>query len=96
MTRRYKLPGGGYTTDVDEYVAAWRRIADAVTDRTGWRLIGFDPGLLFSTGRYSSLSLGHHEACAIAYGRQRGADAEMTEARALAAALARTAEGDDS
>jgi len=44
------LPNGELTTDVDEYVAAWRAYAAPVIKMTGGRLYAFDPGIQIEVG----------------------------------------------
>ena len=40
-----RLPNGDHTTDVDEYVGAWREYAAPAIKATGGRLYAFDPGI---------------------------------------------------
>lgn len=43
----YRLPDGSTTRDVDRFVVAWRALAAPVERLMGWRVIGYDPGVLF-------------------------------------------------
>jgi len=42
-----RLPLGGRTTDVDEYVDAWKGLAKPMETILGWRLCAMDPGYTF-------------------------------------------------
>lgn len=38
------------TSDVDEYIAAWRRVAEPIERHLQMKCTGFDPGLMFTKG----------------------------------------------
>lgn len=48
----YALPAysGQMTSDVDEYIAAWRAIAAPIERQLGVKMTGFDPGFMFTKG----------------------------------------------
>ena len=55
--KSYKLPNGKITHSLNYYLRSWKKLANPIIKKTGWQLIGFDPGFLFSTGKYDCLSL---------------------------------------
>lgn len=44
------MPTGQMTTDVDDYISAWRKIAKPIEQTLGVTLHGFDPGFQFHQG----------------------------------------------
>ena len=50
---RYRLPDGTYTTDADEYGAAWHALAEPIERHMGWHMFCFDPGIWFTAGGHS-------------------------------------------
>jgi len=57
--RSHRLPFGGRTVDVDEYIHAWNDIAAPLVDILGWRLCALDPGFTFedSSGERAELTV---------------------------------------
>jgi hypothetical protein len=43
----YRLPSGRITTSFNAYAREWQKIAKPIEAATGFKLGGFDPGLLF-------------------------------------------------
>jgi hypothetical protein len=50
MSRQYKLPLGGQTNDVDEYVKAWTDLASPLAELLEMTVYGFDPAITLNTG----------------------------------------------
>lgn len=46
-----RLPGGGETRDVDEYLNSWHALAEPLEETFGWKLVAFDPGCIFERHR---------------------------------------------
>lgn len=46
-----RLPNGEMTDSLDEYLKAWRDLAEPIADATGFELNGFDPTISFSNGK---------------------------------------------
>lgn len=49
MSRQYRLPLGGETNDVDEYVKAWTDLADPLAELLEMTVYGFDPAITLNT-----------------------------------------------
>jgi len=47
MKKLRRLPSGNYTRNLNYYLRAWKQVARPIIKKTGWKLIGFDPGFLF-------------------------------------------------
>lgn len=45
----YRLPDGKVTDDANEYFTAWRKLYEFMENflGDGWKVIGYDPGILF-------------------------------------------------
>lgn len=58
-TRSYRLPNGRYTLSVTRYLREWRALTRPFAKTFGLRIIGFDPGVLMTTGEggYCSMSV---------------------------------------
>jgi hypothetical protein len=52
-----RLPNGEYTDDLNVYLESWERFAQPLVDKTGWKLIGFDPGFQFMSETQLVVSL---------------------------------------
>ncbi len=48
--RIWRLPDNTNTNCADEYIDAWRKLAEPVEEMTGLKHIAFDPGVQFSSG----------------------------------------------
>lgn len=49
MSKSYKLPLGGQTNDVDEYVKEWTDLANPLAELLEMKVYGFDPAITLST-----------------------------------------------
>jgi len=45
---QYKLPDGKTTTDVQAYLSAWRSLAAPLERAFRWKLVAYNPNLVFS------------------------------------------------
>lgn len=50
MSKTYRLPFGGHTTDADQYVQEWMNIAEPLADILDMSIYGIDPLITFNTG----------------------------------------------
>lgn len=50
MSKTYRLPLGGLTTDVDQYVDEWTNIAEPLAKILEMNVYGFDPLITLHTG----------------------------------------------
>jgi hypothetical protein len=57
MSKLRRLPDGNITEDLDTYLNAWKREAQPLMDKTGWKLIGFDPSFQFMKDDKLSITL---------------------------------------
>jgi len=50
MKETYRMPDGKRTTNATKMCRAWKRIYNPICKKLDLKVIGFDPGILFSTG----------------------------------------------
>lgn len=50
MSKTYRLPFGGHTTDADQYVKEWMGLAEPLAKILDMSIYGFDPLVTLSTG----------------------------------------------
>lgn len=82
--RKYRLPSGELTSDINQYLAAWHDLADPIVEKFGWSVISFDPGYQFSIDNsYTSISLPTSAVIAVSQAL-KAQDAEIASLRALA------------
>lgn len=55
--RQYRRPDGAYTQDLKEYIDFWKHLAVDIEKGLEWKLVAFDPDLMFIDKRGSSFKV---------------------------------------
>ena len=45
--KEYRLPSGNYTSNLNYYIKAWKKVASPICKATGWKIVAFNPDFQF-------------------------------------------------
>lgn len=54
---KYRMPNGEWVDNPIKMCRAWNRITEPICKELGVKVIGYDPNILFSYGKYASFNL---------------------------------------